>query len=191
MFDLLTLWHFMCFIVNPDVDSIASAIAAAYICNFIVQIQYRMIISMSHFNLVWLCWNVWHFLLDDGIAARASDINSEAKYVLKQFGFPEPQLIDNVIKQHEGKNNPLKICLLDHNQHSQMSNAIPIDSIKGIIDHHAIQSEIVQKDEPIHVEIRPVGSVSLNFILSCESHVYEHMQNVFCFVFVDLYYPCS
>ncbi len=50
------------------------------------------------------------------------------------------------------------MCLVDHNQLSQCPPGLDPKRVRGIIDHHAIQSGIVTTEMPIHVDIRPWGS---------------------------------
>jgi len=54
-----------------------------------------------------------------------------------------------------GKRN---ICLVDHNQVTQMAPGVDVTKIVGIIDHHALQSKIVTTATPIFIDIRPWGS---------------------------------
>jgi inorganic pyrophosphatase/exopolyphosphatase len=53
-----------------------------------------------------------------------------------------------------------KICLVDHQQTSQMNPAINPDNVVGVIDHHALQSKTIVTDRPIYIDIRPWGSMS-------------------------------
>jgi len=50
------------------------------------------------------------------------------------------------------------VCLVDHNQLSQMTAGIDPKSIRGVIDHHALQAGTVVTDSPIYVNIRAWGS---------------------------------
>jgi len=52
------------------------------------------------------------------------------------------------------------VCLVDHQQRSQLNPIIPQSRIVGIIDHHALQSETIVTDKPIYIDIRPWGSMS-------------------------------
>lgn len=56
--------------LHPDTDSICAAISMAYLKNQLGDIQYE--------------------------ARRAGTISRETAFVLKHFGFPEPQLITSV-----------------------------------------------------------------------------------------------
>lgn len=52
------------------------------------------------------------------------------------------------------------MCLVDHQQTSQMNPSINPDSVVGVIDHHALQSKTIVTDRPIYIDIRPWGSMS-------------------------------
>jgi nanoRNase/pAp phosphatase (c-di-AMP/oligoRNAs hydrolase) len=82
-----------------------------------------------------------------GVAARAGPINAESAFVLERYGVEVPKPFLEVCKDK-------KVCLMDHNQKSQMTEGVDTKLIKGIIDHHAIQSGAVVTDVPIYVDIR-------------------------------------
>jgi inorganic pyrophosphatase/exopolyphosphatase len=52
------------------------------------------------------------------------------------------------------------VCLVDHQQTSQLNPAIDVDRIVGVIDHHALQNATIVTDKPIYIDIRPWGSMS-------------------------------
>jgi inorganic pyrophosphatase/exopolyphosphatase len=89
--------------------------------------------------------------LFDGVAARASDVNTETQFALDYFHVPCPPPFLEV-----GVGRP--VCLVDHNQVSQMTVGINHSLVKGIIDHHAMQSGTLVSDVPLYVDIRPWGS---------------------------------
>jgi len=90
-----------------------------------------------------------------GIAARASDINTETEWVLKKWGFTVPKpFLD--IKDVQDKD----VCLVDFNQRSQLTKGVDEKKIKGIIDHHALRDGAVATDFPIYIDVRPWGSVA-------------------------------
>jgi inorganic pyrophosphatase/exopolyphosphatase len=91
-----------------------------------------------------------------GRPALASDINSETEFALKQWGVEPPPRIEDVMRSHP----ECKICLVDHQQTSQMNPAIDPDSVVGVINHHALQSKTIVTDRPIYIDIRPWGSMS-------------------------------
>ena len=89
--------------------------------------------------------------LFNGIAARASEVNSETKWALKNWGLTLPPRYLEVDQK-------AKVCLMDHNQTGQMEPNIRACNVSGIIDHHALQSKTIQTDAPIFIDIRPWGS---------------------------------
>jgi manganese-dependent inorganic pyrophosphatase len=106
---------------SPDTDSICSAIAFAY------------------------------FLKEksglETISARAGNINSETKFVLEKFGFPEPELLEN--------SDEKQLILIDHNEKEQMVEGSP--KIIEVIDHHKINFSY---SEPINFLSKAVGSTA-------------------------------
>ena len=50
------------------------------------------------------------------------------------------------------------VCLVDHNQRTQLADGVVEDNIKGIIDHHALKSAAVSTSGPINMILRPWGS---------------------------------
>uniref|UniRef100_A0A7R9W198 inorganic diphosphatase n=1 Tax=Pseudictyota dubia TaxID=2749911 RepID=A0A7R9W198_9STRA len=91
-----------------------------------------------------------------GTPAIASEVNSETAFALEKFGVEKPRPIEDLIKE----NPDADICLVDHQQTSQMNPSISPDKIVGVIDHHALQSKTIVTDKPIYIDIRPWGSMS-------------------------------
>ena len=92
--------------------------------------------------------------LHEGVAARASEINSETEFALEYWNCSLPEKIENVVEDDS------KVCLVDFQQQSQLHPAIPMKSIVGVIDHHALQSNTIVTEKPIFVDIRPWGCMS-------------------------------
>jgi hypothetical protein len=90
-----------------------------------------------------------------GIAARASEVNSETAFALKLWDVETPPAIEKVLVDQPEAG----VCLVDHQQVSQLNKAIDIDRIVGVIDHHALQSATIVTDKPIYIDIRPWGSM--------------------------------
>ncbi len=101
-----------------------------------------------------------HFLgaaeLYGGMAARASEVNSETEFCLKYWGITAPPPIENTLTQFPEAG----VCLVDHQQVSQLNKAIVVERIVGVIDHHALQNATIVTDRPIYIDIRPWGSMS-------------------------------
>eukprot|EP00595_Chromulina_sp_UTEXLB2642_P000137 CAMPEP_0196762348 /NCGR_PEP_ID=MMETSP1095-20130614/1755_1 /TAXON_ID=96789 ORGANISM="Chromulina nebulosa, Strain UTEXLB2642" /NCGR_SAMPLE_ID=MMETSP1095 /ASSEMBLY_ACC=CAM_ASM_000446 /LENGTH=393 /DNA_ID=CAMNT_0042113015 /DNA_START=55 /DNA_END=1236 /DNA_ORIENTATION=+ len=91
-----------------------------------------------------------------GIPARASEVNSETAFALKLWGVEKPVPIEELLVTYPKAG----VCLVDHQQTSQLNKAIDINRIVGVIDHHALQNATIVTDMPIYIDIRPWGSMS-------------------------------
>lgn len=91
-----------------------------------------------------------------GVPARASEVNSETQFALNYWGVPTPLPIEELVQTQPGAG----ICLVDHQQMSQVNKAIDPDRIVGVIDHHALQNATIVTDRAIYIDIRPWGSMS-------------------------------
>jgi manganese-dependent inorganic pyrophosphatase len=91
-----------------------------------------------------------------GTAALASQINSETMFCFQEWKVPMPLYIEDILEEAPQSD----ICLVDHQQTSQLHPAIPVENIVGVIDHHALQSKTIVTDKPIYMDIRPWGSMS-------------------------------
>ena len=109
---------------HPDTDSVCSAIAYAHF------------LREKHKHHV--------------IPARAGELNSETKFVLKKWKVKAPVLLKNA----SGKN----IIILDHNEIDQSVRNIREANILEIIDHHRIGD--VETIHPIPFENEPRGATS-------------------------------
>lgn len=90
--------------------------------------------------------------LFDGVPAAASKLNSESKYALELWDFKTPVFFPDL--EHDKS----RVCLMDHNQESQIAPTLQLNSLVGVIDHHALQNGTVITDRPIYIDIRPWGS---------------------------------
>jgi len=91
-----------------------------------------------------------------GVPARASEVNSETKFALNLWNVEAPRPIEEVLVELPDAG----VCLVDHQQTSQLNPAIDVDRIVGVIDHHALQNATIVTDKPIYIDIRPWGSMS-------------------------------
>lgn len=91
-----------------------------------------------------------------GQPALASDINSETQFAIDYWKVDLPPKLEDLLME----NPTADICLVDHQQTSQMNPSINVDQIVGVIDHHALQSKTIVTDKPIYIDIRPWGSMS-------------------------------
>jgi len=91
-----------------------------------------------------------------GTPALASAINSETMFAFQEWGAKMPMYIEDILEGEPSRD----VCLVDHQQTSQLNPCIPVDQIVGVIDHHALQSKTIVTDKPIYIDIRPWGSMS-------------------------------
>lgn len=91
-----------------------------------------------------------------GIPARASEVNSETQFALEYWSKEKPEPIEKVLNAFPQAG----VCLVDHQQMSQLNKSIPVERIVGVIDHHALQNSTIVTDMPIYIDIRPWGSMS-------------------------------
>jgi manganese-dependent inorganic pyrophosphatase len=91
-----------------------------------------------------------------GQACRASEINSETAFCLEKWDVAKPPPVEQMLQDHPEAG----VCLVDHQQTSQLNPAISHGRIVGVIDHHALQSETIVTEMPIFIDIRPWGSMS-------------------------------
>ena len=129
---------------NPDTDSICSAIAYAKLKNE----------------------------TDPGYIFtpyRIGQINDETAYVLKYFGIPEPELLEDIKasvedgdheKSQEVRDDAPRrnIILVDHNEKAQAVSGIEEAKILEIIDHHRLAC--IETAEPVTFRSQPFGSTS-------------------------------
>merc|ERR1712176_8349 len=94
--------------------------------------------------------------LFEGKPARAGELNTETQYVLNRCGISQPELFSDLVK--EGQEEVETICLVDHNQISQVADGVELNKVIGVIDHHAFQSGTICTRFPIYADIRPWGS---------------------------------
>lgn len=90
-----------------------------------------------------------------GTPALASKINSETMFAFQEWGVAMPQYIEDLLEDDPKAD----VCLVDHQQTSQLNPTIPVENIVGVIDHHALQSKTIVTDKPIYIDIRPWGYV--------------------------------
>ena len=70
-----------------------------------------------------------------GIPARASEVNSETRFALDLWGVEEPTPIEELLSKHPSAG----VCLVDHQQTSQLNKSI---SVSILIGHDSSRSFI-------------------------------------------------
>lgn len=73
-----------------------------------------------------------------------------------KIGVKQPLPIEELLVTYPNKS----VCLVDHQQTSQINKSIDLNRIVGVIDHHALQNSTIVSDLPIYIDIRPWGSMS-------------------------------
>jgi len=91
-----------------------------------------------------------------GFPARASEVNSETQFALDTWKVAKPIPIEDALHAYPESG----VCLVDHQQTSQLNKSIQVERIVGVIDHHALQNSTIVTDMPIYIDIRPWGSMS-------------------------------
>lgn len=92
--------------------------------------------------------------LYSGVAARSSDVNAETKFCLKRWGMELPKAFEDVVDDASKRG----VVMVDHNQTNQSPACLNQKTVRGVIDHHALQSNTVQTGGAIFTDIRPWGS---------------------------------
>ena len=105
---------------SPDTDSVAAAIA------------YAALMKAKG---------------EDFVPAVSGKLNPESEVVLKQFGFPTPEILTDAT----GK----KIALVDHSELAQAPDNLSAGEVVAVVDHHKIGD--VTTNQPIFFCNMPVG----------------------------------
>ena len=84
---------------------------------------------------------------EDFVPAVSGKLNPESEVVLKQFGFPTPEILTDAT----GK----KIALVDHSDLAQAPDNLSAGEVVAVVDHHKIGD--VTTNQPIFFCNMPVG----------------------------------
>jgi len=84
---------------------------------------------------------------EDCVPTRQGEINPETAFILKRFGFEQPELKTN----YAGEN----VYLIDFMESSQSPEDINEATILGIVDHHKLGD--LKTNTPLEMWVRPVG----------------------------------
>lgn len=87
-----------------------------------------------------------------GEPRRAGELNKETQFVIDYCGAEIPPMITMEEDQ--------KVGLVDFNQKTQLHKIVDMHSIVAIIDHHAIQDQVITLNNVISIDIRPWGSAA-------------------------------
>ena len=94
----------------------------------------------------------WYLRNCSGLDAEArllGEPNTEAKFMLKRWGFEQPQIIGDVVPGED-------VVIVDTNNVGELPESICAANVIEIIDHHRIQGGLTTK-LPIRVTIRPLA----------------------------------
>ncbi|MDD5396954.1 MAG: manganese-dependent inorganic pyrophosphatase [Candidatus Moranbacteria bacterium] len=86
----------------------------------------------------------------DAKAHRAGVLNNETKFVLESFGVEMPEMISAV-------GDDESVALVDHNETSQVFEALDFGKVDFIFDHHKVA---IVTEKPIFCRVEPIGSTS-------------------------------
>eukprot|EP00501_MAST-03F_sp_TOSAG23-6_P002478 GSMAST32.ASY1.ANO1.2588.1 assembled CDS len=129
---------------NTDMDSIASAIAAAHLYPGGIAARSSDINSETEF-----CLKRWDIPMPIPFI-EALDAQRKQNAIINMENSPE---------------HTSRVCLVDHNQITQSPAQLEESFVVGIIDHHAMQKKTICTDKPVFVDIRPWGSACPTTIL--------------------------
>ncbi len=87
-----------------------------------------------------------------GEPRRAGELNKETQFVVDYCGVEVPPMITMEEDQ--------KVGLVDFNQKTQLHKIVDMHDIVAIIDHHAIQDQVITLNNVISIDIRPWGSAA-------------------------------
>lgn len=94
-----------------------------------------------------------------GIPAIPSPLNFETIFALQYWNVKEPERIELLLERARNDNSKPTICLINHQQVSQMSPCIDQSQIIGVIDTHGLQESTLITEIPIYIDVKPWGSV--------------------------------
>lgn len=83
-------------------------------------------------------------------AYRAGVLNNEIKFILEKWGAQSPAEINSEVEIES-------VCLVDHNEVSQIAEGIDFSKVDFVIDHHKVA---ITTDKQIFARIEPIGSTS-------------------------------
>lgn len=96
-------------------------------------------------------------------AYRLGELNKETEYVLKRIGAEAPKLISSLPAGSE-------IVLVDHNVKTQAIDGLETLRLRGIIDHHVVES--LSTTEVVQLRFDPVCSTcSILFLMFAEQDI--------------------
>ena len=101
--------------------------------------------------IIW-AWYLTHIRGGDAKAVLLGEPNTEAAFVLKHWGFAQPDIIADVTADD-------RVVIVDTNNPAELPASIGAATIMAIIDHHMLVGGLKTKT-PINVIIRPLASTA-------------------------------
>ena len=101
--------------------------------------------------IIW-AWYLTHVQGGDAKAVLLGEPNTEAAFVLKHWGFAQPDIIADVTAAD-------RVVIVDTNNPAELPASIGEATIMAIIDHHMLVGGLKSKT-PINVIIRPLASTA-------------------------------
>ena len=98
--------------------------------------------------IIW-AWYLTNICKTPAQAYLLGSPNNEACFVLDQWGFEKPEIIDDVSESDS-------VIIVDTNNPAELPDNIGNAQIVGIIDHHLLQGGLSTR-EPINVTIKPLA----------------------------------
>lgn len=101
--------------------------------------------------IVW----AWYLNAVNGVSAQPALLgapNTEAAFVLKHWGLPQPEIIDDVVPNQN-------VVIVDTNNPAELPPSINDANIHAIIDHHLLVGGL-KTSSPIEITIRPLASTA-------------------------------
>lgn len=83
-------------------------------------------------------------------AYRAGVLNNETKFILEKWGVEIPEEMNSSVEAES-------ICLVDHNEVSQLAEGIDQGNVDFVIDHHKVA---ITTEKPIFMRLETIGSTS-------------------------------
>ena len=98
--------------------------------------------------LIWE-WYLNHVVGKKAAAKLLGEPSNEAKFMLEQWGFDQPEIITDVSPEDE-------VVIVDTNNIAELPPSINSAKILEIIDHHLLQGGLATRT-PIKITVRPVA----------------------------------
>lgn len=86
----------------------------------------------------------------DAKAYRAGVLNNETKFILEKWGVEAPEELNSSVQVES-------VCLVDHNESSQLADGIDHSKVDFVVDHHKVA---IITEKPLFMRLEVLGSTS-------------------------------